>query len=270
MQRVPFEEWGLKSVPPLSRKRRAEMLRSLKGDGHEGECGGMEKGMGSTTRTSLLVDLLYPKNVIPSTRVLPELSRLATERQQLHRSRMWWSIAMTPLTIPIAIIPLIPNIPFFYLAYRAWSHWRALEGSKHLAFLLDNKLVAPNSHAALERLYHDNHTVVTGREKEKGMPFGDEDEEEAVTTTKIRTPAEEEHEPGLSKEERAAGAAAAARASAGGKEAYLQDRAILLRSSDGRKIADVLDAPELTGEIERAVYQVRHLKLSAQGTRERR
>ena len=29
-----------------------------------------------------------------------------------------------PLTIPFAIIPLIPNFPLFYVLWRAWSHWR--------------------------------------------------------------------------------------------------------------------------------------------------
>lgn len=82
MQRVPFEEWGLKSVPPLKRSAKADIL------------------------TGKRIELLYPKNIIEESSVLSELNRLATERQSLHRRRMWWSLAISPLTAPIAIIPL--------------------------------------------------------------------------------------------------------------------------------------------------------------------
>lgn len=47
----------------------------------------------------------------------------------------------------------IPNLPFFYLVFRAWSHWRALSGSKHIEFLLDKKLIIPKPSKILDDLY---------------------------------------------------------------------------------------------------------------------
>jgi Mitochondrial K+-H+ exchange-related len=47
----------------------------------------------------------------------------------------------------------IPNIPFFYLVYRAWSHWRALSGSKHIQFLLEHDLVNAKPSPMLDVLY---------------------------------------------------------------------------------------------------------------------
>ena len=47
----------------------------------------------------------------------------------------------------------IPNIPFFYLAFRAWSHWRALSGSRHIEFLLEKKLITPQPSNILDELY---------------------------------------------------------------------------------------------------------------------
>ncbi|KAL1953395.1 hypothetical protein VTO42DRAFT_2939 [Malbranchea cinnamomea] len=138
LQRIPYEEWGLKSVPPLSARREAEELR-----------------------THTPVELLYPRNVIPDSIVLGLLRQIATERQNLHRKKMWWSIAITPLTAPIALIPLIPNIPFFYLVYRGWSHWKALSGSKHLQFLLDHKLIKPISLPDLEHIYLKHGKTIT-------------------------------------------------------------------------------------------------------------
>ena len=51
------------------------------------------------------------------------------------------------------IISRIPNLPFFYLVFRAWSHWRALSGSKHLQFLLENKLITAKPSKILDELY---------------------------------------------------------------------------------------------------------------------
>lgn len=130
LQRIPYEEWGLKSIPPLNAQRQVDQ-----------------------SGTKQKVEVAFPGNAIKQDKVLGTLRKLATERQDLHRRRMWWSIILAPLTAPVALIPLVPNIPFFYLAYRGWSHWRALSGSKHLVFLLDKDLLEPKSLSTLEHFY---------------------------------------------------------------------------------------------------------------------
>jgi len=82
-QRIPFEEWGLKSIPPLSSRRKSKEIK------------GEEK-----------VEVVFPDNVIERGIVVDVLKKLATERQGLHRKKMWWSIAAMPLTIPAAAIPM--------------------------------------------------------------------------------------------------------------------------------------------------------------------
>src|ERR1700712_2230057 len=47
----------------------------------------------------------------------------------------------------------IPNIPGFYLLFRAWSHWKALYGAKHLEFLIQNNLVKTTPSPILDELY---------------------------------------------------------------------------------------------------------------------
>jgi hypothetical protein len=49
--------------------------------------------------------------------------------------------------------PRIPNLPFFYLVFRAYSHWRALSGGKHIQYLLEKNLVSPKSSPILDKLY---------------------------------------------------------------------------------------------------------------------
>ena len=146
LKRIPYEEWGLKSIPPLSARRRADILASKE-----------------------QVQILYPSTLIPDPMVNAVLRTLSTERQSLHKTRMLWCFVGMPLTIPFALIPMyvivrsndiipadihsVPNIPFFYLVFRVWSHWRALSGSKHIQFLLDNKLVAKGPSQILDGLY---------------------------------------------------------------------------------------------------------------------
>lgn len=40
---------------------------------------------------------------------------------------------------------------------------------------------------------------------------------------------------------------------------HLHDAKILLDHADGKRLATLLDAPELALEVERAVFQIRHL-----------
>ena len=79
--RIPYQEWGLKSLPPLSSQRQAE-------------------------KTQVKVDVVYPKGVIREGQVEEALRQLATQRKGLHRRWMWWSLVGMPLTAPFALIPM--------------------------------------------------------------------------------------------------------------------------------------------------------------------
>lgn len=82
-QRIPYEEWGLKTIPPLSASRKAAKLE------------GMEK-----------IDVAFPPSLIKSRSLEDVLRTLATERQALHTKRLWWSIVGMPITAPVALIPM--------------------------------------------------------------------------------------------------------------------------------------------------------------------
>lgn len=82
-RRIPFAEWGLKSVPPLSARRRDEELR------------------GRDT-----VQLIFPPAAIPEHKAEAVVQRLATERQALHRQRLLWCFVGMPITAPLGLVPL--------------------------------------------------------------------------------------------------------------------------------------------------------------------
>ncbi|EAW22567.1 mitochondrial K+-H+ exchange-related family protein [Aspergillus fischeri NRRL 181] len=188
-QRIPFEEWGLKSIPSLKAQRRLDKSSETK-----------------------KVDVLFPGNAIKAEKLRSILRKIATERQDLHRKKMWWSLMAAPFTAPIALIPVVPNIPFFYLAYRGWSHWRALNGSKHLEYLVEKDLLNPISFPGLERLYAKRVARVLGDSEKSASSMVEEVERS-------------------------------------------EDR-LLLNMADAKKLASILDAPELALEAERAIFQV--------------
>lgn len=130
MRRIPYEEWGLKSVPPLSVRRKTEELQ------------GTEK-----------VELVFPGKIVPLTKAEAIARTLATEREAVHRKSMIWCVVGMPITIPFALVPVIPNLPFFYLVFRAWSHWRAITGGRHIKWLIDRKLLQPSPSETLDKLY---------------------------------------------------------------------------------------------------------------------
>ncbi|OLN95615.1 Uncharacterized protein C23H3.12c [Colletotrichum chlorophyti] len=203
LRRIPYEEWGLKSVPPISARRKDDELK------------GKEK-----------IELVYPDTIIPTTKAEDVVKTLATERDSLHQKKLIWCLIGMPISAPFALVPVIPNLPFFYLVYRAWSHWRALEGGKHLRFLLDNKLLALSP----SKLLNDIYTPL--------IP-------ENMTPTPSK-PATGATDP------------------LGGKSETIKNEEILLSQANGQRIAQALEVPELGVEIERAIWQVNHAQKAAQ------
>jgi len=86
-QRIPFEEWGLKSIPSLVSQQR------INGD------------HGKTK-----IDVLFPGNAVRLERIPTILRAIATERQEFHRKKMWWSFGFAPITAPLGLIPVYVSL----------------------------------------------------------------------------------------------------------------------------------------------------------------
>ncbi|KAL5614908.1 hypothetical protein BROUX41_004986 [Berkeleyomyces rouxiae] len=134
LRHIPMEEWSLKSVPPLS-----SQLMKLESE--------------AARRSVEPVEVVYPGAAISKEQVPVVLRKLATEREAMHRRRLIWCCIGMPIAVPFAVVPVIPNIPLFYLMYRAWSHWRAIAGGKHVRFLLDNNLLRLRDSSKLDKAY---------------------------------------------------------------------------------------------------------------------
>lgn len=82
-KRIPYEEWGLKSIPPATRSRLQEI-----DDG------------------KLKFECLFPSAFIRNDRVLGVLEKLAKERQALHRQRLLYCLIGMPISAPFMIVPV--------------------------------------------------------------------------------------------------------------------------------------------------------------------
>ncbi|CAN8102989.1 unnamed protein product [Discula destructiva] len=198
LRRVPYEEWGLKSVPPLSSVRADD---ELKGDDK--------------------VEVIYPPKLIPQSSVTDVLQRLSTERAGLHRKRLIWCLIGMPISAPFAAVPVIPNLPFFYLAYRAWSHWRALQGGKHIQFLLKNQLLIHQPSPILEEVYEKQSPPLPSTPDSTAKPG-------EPKNTHPNMP----------------------------QDAQPSGEVMLLDQASGKKMTQALELPQLEVELERAIWQV--------------
>lgn len=82
-RRIPFEEWGLKTLPPATKKK----LEDVDSGRVDFEC-------------------LFPGKFLDKDRVGGVLERLGVERQALHRRKLMSSVAWMPITLPFAAVPV--------------------------------------------------------------------------------------------------------------------------------------------------------------------
>lgn len=119
----------------------------------------------------------------------------------------------------------IPNLPFFYMVFRAYSHWRALSGSKHLEHLLNTSVLHPRPSATLDNLYTAG-LLNPNRNSTRNADIPTREQSRAVAD-RLRA---QTH---------------------GGQEDIM-----LLHGWNGKLLAEKLGLPGLQVEVERAVEQV--------------
>ncbi|KAF9970781.1 hypothetical protein BGZ73_006457 [Actinomortierella ambigua] len=115
LDKLPHEEYFLKAVPA-------------------------KEDWDQAPATVDMVPFTYP-SAWKEARVKDDFRALVKARVPYHRKYMIYSAIWVPFTSLFAIVPLVPNFPLFYNAYRLWSHWKAYQGAKHLDFLIDNNVL---------------------------------------------------------------------------------------------------------------------------------
>ncbi|KAG2009549.1 hypothetical protein CC2G_012468 [Coprinopsis cinerea AmutBmut pab1-1] len=164
MDRLDFEELALKSIDPsmgptVSHPRSNFMQRG-------------EKGL-----VSFQIPLLYPPSITLPENALEQLRKDVEHRTPIHRKGFYTWMLLAPLTTPFIIVPVIPNLPFFFCVWRSWSHYRAYRSSQYLQSLLDKDLIVPQASQVLDKLYEEYHPSKS--------PFASETSKEAQQPARI-------------------------------------------------------------------------------------
>lgn len=85
------------------------------------------------------VEVTFPSSLSPRL-VRRRLRHIAQRGTIIHKRYFYGSVSLLPLTTAFTVLPL-PNIPFFWVLFRSYSHWRALKGSERLLQLVSDSSV---------------------------------------------------------------------------------------------------------------------------------
>lgn len=82
------------------------------------------------------IPVLHPRFQEPQA-ILDQLHGFRDNLGAFHRKWALICAIGVPLTLPFAIVPVVPNVPGFYVAYRFYCHLKALMGVRNLGYLLE-------------------------------------------------------------------------------------------------------------------------------------
>ncbi|KAJ7095699.1 mitochondrial K+-H+ exchange-related-domain-containing protein [Mycena belliarum] len=143
LDRLDFEEAALKRID----------VKSAPPARVPPELAGEERAEAEAAWGRVKVPLFYPPSVLSAPTALSDLQTLLQQRIPLHTRGFYTYLLLAPLTAPFMLIPIIPNLPFFFCAWRAWSHYQALRGARRVDALLQAGKIAPEADAALDAVY---------------------------------------------------------------------------------------------------------------------
>ncbi|KAF8962968.1 mitochondrial K+-H+ exchange-related-domain-containing protein [Flammula alnicola] len=138
MDRMEFEELALKSIDPSLGPSIIQLKRSLVLD---------EKNEPPK------IPLIFPPSQLSPSTALSELRAYTGHRIPRHRKGFYFWMLLSPLTAPFIIVPIIPNLPFFFCVWRSWSHYRAYKSSQYLQSLLEHNIIVPEPSEPLDEVY---------------------------------------------------------------------------------------------------------------------
>ncbi|XP_022884993.1 uncharacterized protein LOC111401485 [Olea europaea var. sylvestris] len=90
------------------------------------------------------VEITYPSSLNPRL-IRRRLRHIAFRGSVVHTQYFYGSAILLPLTSVFMFLPL-PNVPFFWILFRSYSHWRAAKGSEKLLRLVTDDSTCPNQH----------------------------------------------------------------------------------------------------------------------------
>ncbi|WFD25963.1 hypothetical protein MNAN1_000936 [Malassezia nana] len=140
MDRIEYEEWALKGIDQAL----GPSIRTLRARQRSPEA------------QPYRLSLLYPPSLVSPSTVIESIRRMASLRQPHHSRLLMYNIVGFLVSTPLFVVPAIPNLPGYYMMWRAWSHYRAYKACTSVSTLLEQGLVDMAPDAALDDVYTQN------------------------------------------------------------------------------------------------------------------
>ncbi|KAF8322484.1 hypothetical protein DL93DRAFT_2162625 [Clavulina sp. PMI_390] len=174
---VDFEELALRSINPTMGPKAIS--------NSEGQKSGQDVKQQLRDDVSLRYPSLFHSAVQDDP--LPHLTKHVLHHEPKHRKKFWTYVAIAPLTAPFIIVPVIPNIPFFFVAWRAWSNYKASKASGYLRSLISASMIRPQLDTILDEQYRlsaatNMHSTISASSSPSASP------QPTTTTTSQTTP----------------------------------------------------------------------------------
>lgn len=141
LDNIHWQETSLKTIPGEN-----HLLKRIRGQNEQKVTAKQYLNLTTNNENTLEkirmepISVYYPGgSIIGRDKVEMQMTRLYENGIQNHKKYMWYCLLGVPLTLPLVLIPIIPNVPGFYLTYRAYCNWKAYMGAKHLKSMLRNK-----------------------------------------------------------------------------------------------------------------------------------
>lgn len=181
---IPYEENSLRSFPSRNSMIREINEEALVHGKVQTDTGALVQqeidNLKIPTEQVKRIPLIYPE-FQKGEQVLDQLRELRDVNRPKHLKYSIGCLIGIPITLPFALVPVVPNVPGFYVAYRAYCHLKALWGVKHLGYLLETD----NSTSATQHLEFKEMSELSDVYNQSAESINTEDIEELLITKDI-------------------------------------------------------------------------------------
>lgn len=138
LETIPYEENCLRSFPSKKHMVRYINEEYITDDHLQGPNSIIQSQLEKLSVTAEQLDpipLYHPAFQLPSV-IVNQLRSFREHAYKIHLKRAVGCVLAIPLTLPLVLLPVVPNVPGIYLTYRLYCNVKALVGIKHLDYLI--------------------------------------------------------------------------------------------------------------------------------------
>lgn len=133
---IPYDENSLRSFP-----RKSAMIREINEESREEFPRAVMTSQIENAAVSVdqikPIPVYHPKFQEPQA-ILNQMNKFKNSLTSYHKKWAMVCAVAIPVSLPMALLPVVPNVPGFYFAYRLYCHLQALRGANNLGYLLES------------------------------------------------------------------------------------------------------------------------------------